>query len=256
MAAPLAGGARPNWLSVFLDFASTEFAAGTRFWSAATGYALSPPRGESDEFATLVPPDGHDFLRVQRLGDGLSRVHLDVHVAEPVLVAEAVEAIGATLVHSSPHGYVVMRSPAGVVFCLVRHSSVVVPPLAAWPDGHHSRVGQVCLDIPGAEYTREVAFWRELLGGDWTRPDPTDPLVFREAGEFAVDLRLQPSQLASDPLGHLHIVTDDRSAEVERLVEAGAVVRAAREAAIVLEPPGGVPVCVVDLLRDGIACRA
>lgn len=256
MAAGLTGVARPYWLSVFLDFAPSEFDAGAAFWHSATGYLLSDRRGGADEFATLVPAEGDDYLRVQRLGEGLTRLHLDVHVAEPWAAAEAAASLGAELVDASPHGYFVMRSPAGVVFCLVGHPSSVVPGLMQWPDGHHSRVGQVCLDIPRAGYDREVRFWRDLLGGEWVQPDPGDPLVVRGAGEFAVDLRLQPSMFASHPLGHLHIVTDDRIAEVDRLVDAGAVIRAAREAAIVLEPPGGVPLCVVDLQRGGITCQA
>ena len=78
----------------------------------------------------------------------------------------------------------------------------------------------------------------------------------RSADGLAFDLRLQPSQFADVPMGHLHIVTDDRAAEVARLVEAGAVVRAVREHTSVLEPPGGLAVCVVDQERDEILCRA
>lgn len=256
MSAGLAGAVRPHWLSVFLDFAPSEFETGVAFWRSATGYELSARRGSAGEFATLLPADGHDYLRVQRLGEGLTRLHLDLHVEVPGTAAETAGALGAELVDATPHGYSVMRSPAGVVFCLVGHPSSVVPALTRWADGHHSRVGQVCLDIPGAGYEREVVFWRDLLGGAWTQPDPDDPLVIRAAGEFAVDLRLQPSRFATEPMGHLHLVTDDRDAEVDRLIDAGAVIRAVRETAIVLEPPGGVPLCVVDLERDGIVCRA
>ncbi len=256
MGAALAGQVRPNWLSVFLDFAPAEFEAGVGFWRSATGYALSGRRGVAEEFATLVPADGSDYLRVQRLGDGLTRLHLDVHVDEPWPAAEIAVALGAELVDAPEHGYFVMRSPAGVVFCLVGPASPEVPQITPWPDGHQSRVGQVCFDVPGAGYDREVRFWSDLLGGDWVQPDPADPLVIRGAGEFAVDLRLQPSRFASHPLGHLHIITDDRVAEVDRLVGAGAVIRAAREAATVLEPPGGIPVCVVDLQRGGMTCQA
>jgi Glyoxalase-like domain len=70
----------PVWVSAFLDVAASAWPAASEYWSRLTGWPLSVPRGELDEFATLVPPDGDDYLRVQRLGDGPSRIHLDLHV--------------------------------------------------------------------------------------------------------------------------------------------------------------------------------
>ncbi|MFT4215620.1 MAG: hypothetical protein QM619_00310 [Micropruina sp.] len=32
-----------------------------------TGFRLSPLRGDHEEFATLVPPERDDYLRVQRI---------------------------------------------------------------------------------------------------------------------------------------------------------------------------------------------
>ena len=74
--------ATPTWISAFLDLAPEEPERATAFWQGVTGYGLSPARGDHDEFATLLPPDGDDFLRVQRLGGGPSRIHLDLHVAD------------------------------------------------------------------------------------------------------------------------------------------------------------------------------
>lgn len=70
------------WVSAYLDLAPADFERGVAFWRGVTGYGLSQSRGERDQFATLVPPDGDDFLRVQRLDHGPTRVHLDVHDAE------------------------------------------------------------------------------------------------------------------------------------------------------------------------------
>jgi hypothetical protein len=36
-----------------------------------------------------------------------------------------------------------------------------------WPDGHRSRMVQVCIDSPVAAHEREVAFWRAFLPGRW-----------------------------------------------------------------------------------------
>ena len=244
-----ASGAAPFWLTVFLDYPAGEFDAGVGFWCAATGYALSVPRGESGEFATLVPPSGDDFLKVQRLGDGATRLHLDVHVDDPWSRAEALEAAGGELVEESPHGYVVMRSPAGFTFCLVRHPSSRVAPVTRWPAGHHSRVSRFCLDVPRKRYAEEVAFFQELLGGEWVEVDEPETAL-RPAAGWPLDVRLQPAEVASTVTSHLHIATDDLAAEVERLESSGARARAVRTGKAILEAPGGSALCVVEISAD------
>ena len=244
--------AAPFWLTVFLDYPAAEFDAGAGFWRAATGYRLSAPRGDAEEFATLVPPSGDDYLRVQRLGDGPTGLHLDIHVAEPWTAAEAAEAAGAELVSESPHGYFVLRSPAGFPFCLVTQQAGVVPPSAQWPAGHRSRVSRFCLDVPHRRYAAEVAFFAELLGGRWTTVADRET-VLRPAGDGAIDIRLQPAELARSVTTHLHIVTDDLEEEVARLSGLGARPRAARPGKTILEAPGGAALCVVALEASELA---
>lgn len=236
----------PRWLTAFIDFPASEFDAGTQFWLAATGYRLSAPRGEQAEFATLVPPDGDDYLRVQRLGDGPTRLHLDVHVDDPWAVAEEAEAAGAVLVDSTQHSYVVLRSPAGIVFCLVTQQFADVPAAARWPGGHHSRVDEVVFDIPAGDLDAELGFWRTLAGGEWRAVGGDYPFEARAADAWALRLRLQPAAVARAPVGHLHVRTIDRSAEVARLVASGAVVTAVRNGWTVLSAPGGMSLCVLE----------
>lgn len=240
----------PRWLTAFIDFPASEFEAGTRFWLGATGYELSAPRGDRAEFATLVPPAGDDYLRVQRLGDGPTRLHLDVHVDDPWTVAEQAEAAGATLVDSNQHSYVVLRSPAGIVFCLVTQQSAAVPTAAPWPDGHASRVDEVVFDIPGDDLEAEVAFWQALAGGEWRSVDGDYPFEAVAVDRWALRLRLQPAAVATAPVGHLHLRTADRKAEVARLVEAGAVVSAVRAGWTVMSAPGGMSLCVLEGSED------
>ena len=38
----------PFWVSAFLDFAAPDVEVGTTFWSAVTGYDVSPARGDDD----------------------------------------------------------------------------------------------------------------------------------------------------------------------------------------------------------------
>jgi len=85
----------PFWVSAFLDLAAPDLERGTAFWSAVTGYDVSARRGATDEFATLVPPDGDDFLLVQRRDEGPTRIHLDLHVSEPRAATERAVALGS-----------------------------------------------------------------------------------------------------------------------------------------------------------------
>lgn len=241
--------AQPFWLTVFIDFPASEFDAGTAFWVAGTGYARSPLRGALDEFATLVPAGGDEYVKVQRLGEGATRLHLDLNVKDPWAVAEAAESHGAELVAESGHGYIVLRSPAGLTFCLVRHPAAVVPEPMTWSSGHRSRVSQVCLDIPRGLFDVEVLFWQVMLAGEWRLSDGPDPFAFRRASGLPLELRLQPSDLVLAASGHLHLTTDDRAAEVDRLISAGAVQRSVRESLTVLEAPGGMTLCVLEAGR-------
>ena len=69
-----------RWLTAFLDFPADSFDAGVAFWQAVTGSGLSAFRGANGEFATLLPPDGDAYLRVQRLAAGDGGCHLDLHL--------------------------------------------------------------------------------------------------------------------------------------------------------------------------------
>jgi len=245
----------PTWLTVFIDFPAVEFEPGKSFWCAATGYRSSEPRGEAGEFATLLPPAGDAYLRVQRLGEGPTRLHLDVHVADPQSAARAAVGLGAEVLEDQRHGYVELASPSGFAFCVVSGFTGRVPSAASWPAGQHSRLAQVCLDVPQARYAEELAFWQSLLGGDWKTRSGADPLATRMADAVAFELRLQPSVLSPQASGHLHLNTDDRSAEVARLVGLGAVKRVDRASWTLLEAVGGMAMCVVDDVDSGDCAR-
>ena len=241
----------PYWVSAFLDFGQGDFERGVAFWRDVTGYAVSPPRGETDQFATLVPPDGDDYLRVQHLDDGPGRVHLDLHVADPAVAAEAAIELGGHVLVRHEAGYVVVRSPGGLVFCFVSHPAARRPSAAAWPDGTRSQVDQVCLDVPPSAYDVEVAFWQGLTGWDlmavneqeFERLQPPDEQPLRwlvqrldgpVAGEFG------PVR------AHLDLAASDRDAEVARHVALGATEVARREWWTVLTDPVGTTYCITD----------
>jgi len=159
-----------RWLTLFLDFPGDSFDAGVAFWREVTGSALSPFRGAAGEFATLLPPDGDAYLRVQRTADGSGGVHLDLH-ADPAAgtvdqAADRAVALGATVKHVS-EGLVIAGSPGGFTFCLVSwHGERTVPRPARLDGTGASRADQLCLDIPPDAFERECAFWAALTGWD------------------------------------------------------------------------------------------
>lgn len=236
----------PTWITAFLDFAPDRYDEGVAFWSAATGHDVGPRRGEAGEFATLVPGDGDAYLRVQRLGEGPDRIHLDLHVTDVRAAADEAVALGAAEI--ADHGYVVLRSPGGFTFCFVDHPAATRPRPTTWPGAHSSLVDQVCLDIPATSYDRESLFWSELTG--WEERGSTVSTDFhslvRPAGH---PIRLLLQRL-HDPTGdvgaHLDWATTGRAAEIERHVALGARVRDAQSHWTVLEDPTGRVYCLTD----------
>ncbi len=237
----------PFWVTAFLDSAPDHHQRGVGFWQAATGYALSAPRGAHEEFATLLPPDGDAFLRVQRLHEGADRVHLDLHVGDPRRAADAAVVAGA--VEMVDRGdYVVLASPGGLVFCYVDGPAAQRPAPTVHPDGSAARVRQVAIDVPRASYDAELAFWHAITG--WAEHPSSVSADFR----FLVPPAGQPLQLLLQRLGeeagparaHLDWGTTDRSAETERHLGLGARVLAVHSHWTVLADPVGRTYCLTD----------
>lgn len=238
----------PFWVTAFLDLAPEAFEPGVRFWCGVTGYTRSPSRGADGEFASLVPATGDEHLRVQRLGRGPGRLHLDVHVPDPGAAADAAEDLGATTTLRPDAGYVVLASPGGLPFCFVSHRASRPAEPATWADGSRSVVDQVCLDIPEAAYETECAFWQRLTG--WEPRRSADRAEFRRLLRPAD----QPLQLLLQRLGerggpvraHLDLAATDRPAETARHVVLGAGVREVVDGWTVLVDPAGATYCITD----------
>ncbi|MGY2874582.1 putative enzyme related to lactoylglutathione lyase [Marmoricola sp. URHA0025 HA25] len=215
----------PTWLTAFLDFTPDELDRAVAFWQGVTGYALSGHRGERDEFATLEPPAGDAYLRVQRLEDGEPGIHLDVHApGQP---------------------FDVRRSPGGLPYCMVEGSESVRPAPATWPDGNRSVVDQVCLDIPPGIYDQECAFWAELTGWELFDGGTAEFRRLRKPAGHPLNILLQRLDSADGPVrAHLDLSADDRDAEIRRHEELGASVLRAHEGWTVMQPPAGPVYCI------------
>lgn len=235
----------PFWLTAFLDFGADEHDQGLELWPRLTGCDLSEPRGDTDEFVTLVPLDGDDYLRIQRLDDGPTRIHLDVHVPDPRAAKDDVVALGAEVV-SDHGGHVLMTSPGGFVFCLVGHPATQRPSPTPWPEGHASFADQVCLDIPPSAYGAEFDFWHLLTG--WERKDPKEGSEFgrlNPPSDQPLQLLLQRLDDEEDRVrAHLDWSSTDREAETARHLAAGAELVDRFEGWTVMRGPAGMTYCI------------
>ncbi|MCD4536400.1 VOC family protein [Nocardioides sp. cx-169] len=235
-----------TWLTAFLDLPADEVDGATAFWAGVTGYAVSPPRGPFDEFVSLVPPDGDVHLKLQRLGEGPRRLHLDVHVPDPDQAAVRAERLGATALHRSEHGYVVLSSPGGLTHCLVGHDAARPAPPADW-GAHRSAVDQVCLDVPPSAYVRETEFWTAITG--WAFEPHENEEFDSLARPSGAPLRVLFQKLADEQeqvSAHLDLSTTDRAAETTRHEALGALAVSIRGQWTVLQPPAGGVYCITD----------
>ncbi|WP_239170317.1 VOC family protein [Actinoplanes xinjiangensis] len=223
-----------RWVTGFLDSPSRE---AEPFWEAVTGWSLSSRRA-GGRFATLVPGRGDACLRVQVVGEGPARAHLDLHVDDIGAAAERVMGLGADAV-ADLGDVLVLRSPAGIVFCLVSWQGERVRPA-----GGDSVVDQLCLDVPAAVYEPEVEFWSAVTGWPVRATDlPEFSYLQRPAG---MGLRLLLQRVGGAAAGvHVDFACTDVDAEVARHVGCGAeVVRRVPGDWTTLRDPLGREYCV------------
>jgi predicted enzyme related to lactoylglutathione lyase len=227
------------WTTGFIDSPTADVEA---FWLAVTGTSPSQRR-DGGVFVTLLPAGGDAYVRAQVTGEP-ARTHLDLHVAGVPRAARDAVALGAQVIRDAGD-LVVLRSPAGLQFCLVAwHGERDRPPARRWPGGQSSRLDQICLDVPEAQYEGEAAFWSSLTG--WKR-QPSDLPEFESlARPDGMPLRILLQRIATTGPGmHPDLACDDVAAEVARHVGLGAqVVREVPGDWTTLRDPAGREYCV------------
>jgi Glyoxalase-like domain len=103
---------------VLLDLPPERHAAGTAFWSAATGRPAAPDPADPD-WTSLGSFAGGFHVEVQRTGAGTPpRWHVDVETDDIEAEVARLEALGATR-HRDMGRFWQMLDPAGLVFCVV-----------------------------------------------------------------------------------------------------------------------------------------
>jgi hypothetical protein len=248
------GGMSFRWLTIFLDFPAGSFDAGVTFWREVTGSGLSAARGADGEFATLLPPSGDAYLRVQRIRDGAGGCHLDLHVdtrAESLDTAAGRAVAAGAVIRHREDGLVVAESTGGFPFCLVEWDGErdVPPPLsAADGSGGASRVDTLCLDVVPDEFERELAFW-ESLTRQQSRPAPVPgyaSLTPPEGWPARLLVQRRDSAAPGDRTrGHVDFGCTDAGAR-DRHAALGARVAGTQQYWTVLTDPAGREYCLVN----------
>lgn len=227
-----------RWTWLFLDTPESQ-AEAWEFWTAVTGSTLSERRGETGQFATLLPPVGDPWIKVQRVGDG-GGVHLDLDSSDRAAALGDALAAGATQV-TRYHDVEVMASPGGLTFCLT------VEEPGQWVRGDVTMLDQVCIDIPPHLWESEVAFWSELTGLEPVGGrSPAYARLLPPPGRPMRMLLQRLDSHAERVTAHPDFASSDRSADTATHVALGAVELQSYEAWTVLRAPGGQVYCLTD----------
>jgi hypothetical protein len=208
---------------------------------------LGEPWPGHPELQSFEPQGGDAYFHLQTI-NGDPRVHVDLDVASvPTALAKLID-LGAGALEAQPE-WQPMLSPGGLPFCLVPARPRQTPEPARWDDGHHSRLVQLCIDSPRAAHEAEVAFWRSALGpGRWAESQSREFAgKFHDDDGSPIQLLFQRLDEPEGPVrAHLDLGTDDREAEVARLVELGAEAIAPGRGWFALRDPLGLLFCVTD----------
>jgi predicted enzyme related to lactoylglutathione lyase len=220
--------------------------------SAGDSWIATDPRGEGTRLL---------FNRMEKSGTIEVPIHVDVNVPDREAELTRILQLGGRFVETRSDSigdfsetWTVMRDPEGNGFCI--QSPPKTPP--------HRYIGNVTFSC--AEPRQLGAFWAEALGWPEEETDEGFLQQLRDAGVAERDLsgvyvtrppnagrprflfqRREKSRPASYPI-HMDFGTDDREAEVKRLVRAGASVVETKEGAnltfTILRDPEENPFCV------------
>jgi hypothetical protein len=124
---------------------------------------------------------------------------------------------------------------------------------------HRSRLTSVLIDCAEADWQRSLEVWSAALGRELMPEEGDDPRYVSLRGRigsggapYVMLQRVPPEERAI----HLDIETDDVEAEVARLEELGARVKARISNHVVMLAPSGHAFCVVPAVRGDFPEKA
>jgi len=232
----------------------------SEFWAALLGYE----RTAAGSSWLATDPQGEDvtllFNKMPKSQTLEVPIHLDINVPDREAALDRVLQLGGSLVVTKSFeigalgdSTTIMRDPEGNGFCLEDP-----------PNTERAHIWNVTFAC--AEPRELGRFWAFALG--WLDEDIDESIfqIFRDAGVGEPDIsgfhlvkapdggrprfyfqRREKSRPESYPM-HLDLATDDREAEVERLVRAGASVVETKQGTnvtfTILRDPEGNPFCV------------
>jgi hypothetical protein len=250
-----------RWIWAFIDRPADRFEPAGAFWTTVTGSRLSTRRGSDGEFATLLPPSGHPFLKLQGV-HGPGGAHLDLDVDDVPAAIDRARGLGAAVV-ARHLDWAVLRSPGGQLFCLTPWEGAPArPPVVAHPDGTSSRLDQVCLDVVPAQYEVEKTFWTALTGWELHGGARPEFDLLKPPPGLPIRILLQRVGEAEAASAHVDLACSDLEPTRSWHEQFGARVVGRRPHWIVMKDPGGGTYCLTardpqtGRLRDGARTEA
>lgn len=113
---------------------------------------------------------------------------------------------------------------------------------------HLSRLSTLLIDAPASQAAASAALWSAALGVSAHSP-PGEP-QFQTLQDPIPDLVIAVQAIHDPARYHVDIETDDVAAEVQRLIELGAVEVSSWQGCHTLEVPGGHLLCVIPVHSD------
>jgi hypothetical protein len=103
---------------VVIDVSPDSHDKEVEFWQGALGRPLTGNSRFPEYHGTMLHTDAFRLL-TQKLGEGPSRVHLDIHTDDLAAEVARLEGLGAHRVREV-NGWWLMQDPAGLPFCVLQ----------------------------------------------------------------------------------------------------------------------------------------
>jgi predicted enzyme related to lactoylglutathione lyase len=127
------GSHRSRLTAVMIDVPRASYEETVAFWGHAIGH-LPVVEADDPDYASLGDATPGLELVVQAVGDITARVHLDIETDDVEAEVRRLTGLGATVLERIAT-WVVMRDPAGTIFCVVRveHPEAFEVEAQTWP---------------------------------------------------------------------------------------------------------------------------